>query len=111
MFGTGNSINIGVNRSDFQTSLSLSFFDPYFTVDGVSRGYSISYRKSDFEDFNVASFSTDSIGANVSFGYPISEISRINFNIGFENTQIEEGIIPAREISEFLDREGSVSLI
>ncbi len=107
VFGTGNSINIGVNRSDFQTSLSLSFFDPYFTVDGVSRGYSISYRKSDFEDFNVASFSTDSIGANVSFGYPISEISRINFNIGFENTQIEEGIIPAREISEFLDREGS----
>jgi len=107
VFGTGNSINIGVNRSDFQTSLSLSFFDPYFTVDGVSRGYSISYRKSDFEDFNVASFSTDSIGVNVSFGYPISEISRINFNIGFENTQIEEGIIPAREISEFLDREGS----
>ena len=107
VFGTGNSINIGVNRSDFQTSLSLSFFDPYFTVEGVSRGYSISYRKSDFEDFNVASFSTDSIGANVSFGYPISEISRINFNIGFENTQIEEGIIPAREISEFLDREGS----
>ena len=107
VFGTGNSINVGVNRSDFQTSLSLSFFDPYFTVDGVSRGYSISYRKSDFEDFNVASFSTDSIGANVSFGYPISEISRINFNLGFENTQIEEGIIPAREISEFLDREGS----
>ena len=107
VFGTGNSINIGVNRSDFQTSLSLSFFDPYFTVDGVSRGYSISYRKSDFEDFNVASFSTDSIGANVTFGYPISEISRINFNIGFENTQIEEGIIPAREISEFLNREGS----
>ena len=90
VFGTGNSINVGVNRSDFQTSLSLSFFDPYFTVDGVSRGYSISYRKSDFEDFNVASFSTDSIGANVSFGYPISEISRINFNIGFENTQIEK---------------------
>ena len=107
VFGTGNSINIGVNRSDFQTSLSLSFFDPYFTVDGVSRGYSISYRKSDFEDFNVASFSTDSIVANVTFGYPISEISRINFNIGFENTQIEEGIIPAREISEFLNREGS----
>ena len=107
VFGTGNSINVGVNRSDFQTSLSLSFFDPYFTVDGVSRGYSISYRKSDFEDFNVASFSTDSIGANVTFGYPISEISRINFNIGFENTQIEEGIIPAREISEFLNREGS----
>ncbi len=107
VFGTGNSINIGVNRSDFQTSLSVSFFDPYFTVDGVSRGYSVSYRKSDFEDFNVASFSTDSIGANVSFGYPISEISRINFNVGFENTQIEEGIIPAREISEFLDREGN----
>ncbi|MBO6556720.1 MAG: outer membrane protein assembly factor BamA [Pseudomonadales bacterium] len=107
VFGTGNSINVGINRSDFQESLNVSFFDPYYTVDGVSRGYSFFFRESDFEEFNVASFSTDSYGANISFGYPISEISRINFSVGYEHTDITEGVVPAQEISEFLDKEGN----
>ncbi len=107
VFGTGNSINIGVNRSDYQEALNFSFFDPYFTVDGVSRGYSIFFRRSDFGDFNIASFSTDSYGVSMNFGYPISEISRISFSLGYENTNIKEGIIPAQEISEFVNKEGN----
>jgi outer membrane protein insertion porin family len=107
VFGTGNSINIGINRSDYQKSINLSFFDPYYTVDGVSRGYSMFFRKSDFGERNIASFSTDSYGGNVSFGYPISEISRIGFTVGVEHTEIKEGVIPAQEISEFLDKEGN----
>ena len=107
VFGTGNSINIGINRSDYQQSLNVSFFDPYYTVDGVSRGYSAFFRKSDYEERNIASFSTDSYGLNVSFGYPISEISRIGLTVGIERTEIKEGVIPAQEISEFLDEEGN----
>ena len=107
VFGTGNSINIGVNRSDYQEALNFSFFDPYFTVDGVSRGYSVFFRRSDFGDFNIASFSTDSYGVSMNFGYPISEISRISFSLGYENTNIKEGIIPAQEISEFVNKEGN----
>ena len=107
VFGTGNSINIGINRSDYQQSLNLSFFDPYYTVDGVSRGYSTFFRKSDYEERNIASFSTDSYGLTVSFGYPISEVSRIGLSVGLERTEIKEGVIPAQEISEFLDEEGN----
>jgi len=106
VFGTGNRVSIGVNRSDYQESLSLSFFDPYYTVDGVSRGYSVFYRKSDYGERNIASFSTDSYGASVNFGYPISEVSRIGFSVGIESTEIKEGVIPAQEISEFLANEG-----
>ena len=107
VFGTGNSINIGINRSDYQQALNVSFFDPYYTVDGVSRGYAAFFRKSDYEERNIASFSTDSYGINVSFGYPISEISRIGLKVGIERTEIKEGVIPAQEISEFLDEEGN----
>ena len=106
VFGTGNSINIGINRSDFQEALNFSFFDPYYTVDAVSRGYSVFFRRSDFEEFNIASFSTDSFGLSMNFGYPISEISRLGFSVGYEHTNIKEGVIPAQEISEFIDKEG-----
>ncbi|MFT4797847.1 MAG: outer membrane protein insertion porin family [Candidatus Azotimanducaceae bacterium] len=107
VFGTGNSVNVGINHSDFQTAYNLSFFDPYYTVDGVSRGYSVFYRKSDFDERNIARFSTDSFGGSVNFGYPVSEISRVSFSVGYENTNIKEGIFPAQEISQFLNREGN----
>ncbi|MDZ7683788.1 MAG: outer membrane protein assembly factor BamA [Gammaproteobacteria bacterium] len=107
VFGSGNSVNLGINHSSFQTSYSFSFFDPYFTVDGVSRGYSFFFRKSDFNARNIARFSTDAYGASVRFGYPISEIARIGFSVGYEHTRIKEGIFPAQEISQFLAREGN----
>ena len=107
VFGSGNSVSLGVNRSNFQTAYNVSFFDPYYTVDGVSRGYSVFFRRSDFDARNIARFSTDSFGGSVNFGYPISEISRISFSVGYENTKIKEGIFPAQEISQFLDEEGS----
>jgi outer membrane protein insertion porin family len=106
VFGTGNSINIGINRSDFQKSFNFSFLDPYYTVDGVSRGHSMFFRKSDFQERNIARFSTDTYGGSVNFGYPVSEVSRLGFSVGYENTTLKEGIFPAQEISQFLASEG-----
>lgn len=107
VFGSGNSVNLGINRSDFQTAYNFSYFNPYYTVDGVSRGYSVFFRKSDYDEQNIATFSTDSFGGSVNYGYPISEVSRINFSVGYENTHIKEGVFPAQEISEFLANEGN----
>lgn len=105
--GSGNQVDLGISHNSFQTSYRFSWLDPYFTDDGVSRGYSVYYRKSDFDERNIVRYSTDSYGANVNFGYPINEISRINFGIGYEHTDLTEGVFPAREISDFLDRAGN----
>ena len=107
IFGTGNGFSLNINRSDFQEAVSVSFFDPYYTVDGVSRGYSMYYRKSDYGDRNVASFSTDSFGGTINFGYPISEISRIGFGVGIESTKIKSGVNRIEEINQFIEREGT----
>ena len=107
VFGTGNSVGIGINRSDFQRAFNFSFMDPYFTLDGVSRGYSVFFRESDFEERNIARFSTDSFGGSINFGYPLSEVSRLGFNMGFESTMLKEGVFPAQEISRFLAAEGN----
>ncbi|MDC3012711.1 outer membrane protein assembly factor BamA, partial [SAR86 cluster bacterium] len=47
-FGTGNSIGVGINYSDWQTNLSFNFFDPYFSPDGVGLGYGAYLRSSDY---------------------------------------------------------------
>ncbi len=76
-------------------------------MDGVSRGYSVYYRSTSFDDRYIARFYTDTVGATVSFGFPISVISRFNFTLGAEDTEIKEGIFPAQEISRFLAEEGN----
>ena len=106
--GSGNRFIFGINKSIYQESYNISFFDPYFTMDGVSRGYSVYFRETDYGEYNIANYLTNSQGLGVQFGYPISDTQRIGLNLNFDNTDIESGSLPSREISDFLSSEGSI---
>ena len=106
--GSGNRFVFGINKSIYQESYNVSFFDPYFTMDGVSRGYSIYFRETDYGEYNIANYLTNSQGLGVQFGYPISDTQRIGLNINFDNTDIDSGSLPSREIADFLSSEGTV---
>ena len=95
--GTGRTVGIGVNRSRFVKSLNFNYTDPYFTPDGVSRGFSLFAREID-SPFNVSSFNTTSFGGTMSFGYPLSEIEGLGFNLGFTHTELSAGFGSVQEI-------------
>jgi outer membrane protein insertion porin family len=67
----------------------LSYLNPYWTVDGVSRGFDIYQR-----DLNTASLATTgdyksvSTGAGVRFGVPVTEYDGINFGLGYEKNRL-----------------------
>ena len=105
--GTGKKVTVAVNRSTYRDSLNLSFTEPYFTVDGVSVGYSIFARETDYDQINVSSFSTNSKGANVNWGYPLSETDRIGFGFGYESLDIQSGYYSSGVIRDFIDDNGS----
>jgi outer membrane protein insertion porin family len=110
VLGTGNSLNIGVSYSEYQKAANFSYFNPYFTLDGISRGYNLFFRKLDYDERNIARFSTDTIGGGVTYGFPIGETQRVNFGGNIEYTDITEGRYPAQEISAYLDDNGNTSL-
>lgn len=110
VLGTGNSLGVGLSYSQFQRSASFNYFNPYFTQDGISRGYNLFFRESNFDQANIARFTTNSFGAGLNFGFPIGETQRINFGGTVEYTDITEGAFPAQEISEFLDKNGNDAL-
>ncbi|MFU8815948.1 MAG: outer membrane protein assembly factor BamA, partial [Pseudomonadales bacterium] len=110
VLGTGNSLGVGLSYSQFQRSASFNYFNPYFTQDGISRGYNVFFRESNFDRANIARFTTNSFGAGLNFGFPIGETRRINFGGTVEYTDITEGAFPAQEISEFIDKNGNDSL-
>ena len=106
-FGTGRAIGIGINDSTWQRSYSFSYGEPYFNIDGVSRGYSAYFRESDYGQFNIASYTSDSFGAGIQFGLPISDIERIGINLNYDNTSIDAGSTPASQILAFTQSEGT----
>ena len=108
--GSGNSLNVGLSLSQFQKSVNFNYFDPYFTMDGISRGYNVFLRRLDYDARNIARYSTDAAGVGVNFGLPISETQRINFGVLAEYTEITEGYYAAQEISEFIEINGSTSV-
>lgn len=96
--GTGKRVGIGLNSSRYQDVYNFSYTNPYFTEDGVSRGFNIFYRATDLDEVNVASYSTNTLGGAISYGYPIKETERLNFSLGVENTEINTGRFAVQEI-------------
>ena len=107
-FGTGNTVGIGINKNIYSEVYNLSFMDPYATKDGVSLGYNIYFRETDYGEFNVANYLTNSNGFGAQFGYPTSDITRLGFNLTYDKTDIDVGTLPAREIYDFVSKEGNV---
>jgi len=106
--GSGNTVGIGINKNIYSESYNFSFVDPYFTKDGVSRGYNLYFRETDYGEFNVANYLTNSQGTGIQFGYPISDVQRLNFGFTYDKTDIDIGSRPAREIWDFVNSEGSI---
>ena len=98
-FGTGKQIGFNFSRNRYQTGYSLNYNDPYFTPDGISRGYSVYYQSSNYGAYNITPYSTNIYGGKVSFGYPISEVERIGFDIGVRNLQVITTPYSSQEIA------------
>ncbi|WP_422823555.1 outer membrane protein assembly factor BamA [Vreelandella vilamensis] len=104
--GTGNRVNVGAQRSDTFTSINFGFTDPYWTLDGISRGYNVFYRETDYEDSDISTYSTDAYGAGINFGYPISELARLNFGASVDDTTVKTYFDTASEIERYVMDEG-----
>ncbi len=85
--GTGNKVSAEVNNSQFNRIYSFSLTDPYYTIDGVSRGFRLYLRETNAAAIiNVAAYSTDVYGASVNLGIPLSEYRTARLGLGYDNT-------------------------
>ena len=106
--GSGNTVGIGINKNIYSEMYNLSFMNPYATKDGVSLGYNLYFRETDYGEFNVANYLTNSNGFGAQFGYPTSDITRLGFNVTYDKSDIDVGTLPALEIYDFVSAEGNI---
>ncbi len=90
VFGSGTSLGLDVNTSKSNRTIAVTQYDPYFTVDGISRSTELYYRTyrplyyTGDQDYRIVQQ-----GGNIKFGVPFSETDTVFFGIGYERTTID----------------------
>jgi len=88
VFGSGNALSLAINTSKVNRTYSISYTEPYWTVDGVARTLEIYQRKIDPTSLSVSQYTSDTIGAAVAFGIPITETDTINVGFRYDHTTL-----------------------
>ena len=104
--GTGNRVKAIFNNSDINRTFSLSFLDPYWTLDGISRGFDAYYEDIDAAAANVSDYTLDRIGGSAKLGIPTSEYDFLNLGITVEQRRFQVGAFPSAEVLQFQEENG-----
>ncbi|MEJ2360369.1 MAG: outer membrane protein assembly factor BamA [Gammaproteobacteria bacterium] len=87
-FGSGKRVSITADNSSVTRTYAFSVLDPYFTDSGVSQNFSILSRKVDAAQASISNYVTNTKAVNLSYGIPLSELTRMNFGGGVNETEI-----------------------
>jgi outer membrane protein insertion porin family len=106
LFGTGNRLALNVNTDRANTIYSAAYTDPYYTIDGISRTISLSYRDRDAAEELINNFSTNSGDANITYGIPLSEFNTLRLGYGYSYIKIIPSTVnPSRDVALFIEEQ------
>ena len=89
IIGTGNMMAFQINSGSVNKVYSWSYLNPYWTADGISRGFDLFRRDVDTSSLSIAAYHTYSTGAGVRFGIPVSEYDSVNLGFTAERTKLQ----------------------
>ncbi len=104
--GTGKRVAVRVNDSDIGQGFSVSYTNPYYTIDGVSRGFRIASEETDASEANLADYTTDINELSVNYGIPINEYDRVRLSLGYRGTTLNETEYSPDEVLRFITENG-----
>lgn len=92
--GSGKSLSFAFNNSEINQQFRLGYMNPFWTIDGISRGFNVGYSETDAGGRlnNVTQFNSRIASVGVNFGIPLTEYNTISVAGSYESTLI--GINP-----------------
>jgi outer membrane protein insertion porin family len=110
VLGTGNLLAFQINSGSVNKVYSFSYVNPYWTPDGISRGFDIFRRDVDTSALtNVAGYHTYSTGAGVRFGIPVSEYNTLNLGVTGERTKLSIDFTAPQRYQDFVAEFGETT--
>ena len=109
LFGSGKSLSLSLNSGSINKTYALSFTDPYYTPDGISRGFDVYLRNVDPSRLRLGNYRTSSVGAGLRWGFPIREDDRINFGLAVDQTSIDTFADSPQRYKNFVNEFGDTN--
>jgi len=109
LFGTGNNLSTQINTGKVNKVYSVSYTNPYYTDNGVSRGFDVYKRNVNTASTAISSFSSSTIGGGVRFGIPISDFESTNYGLSAEQTTLTLTDASSLQLKEFVDIFGATT--
>src|SRR5438477_3512350 len=88
VFGTGNSVSASINTSRVNRTIAVTYIEPYWTADGISRAIEVYDKNVDPSSLPIAQYSSTTYGAAINFVVPVTETDTINVVGRFEHTKL-----------------------
>ena len=88
VFGSGNQLSAQINSGRINKVYAFSYTNPYFTEDGVSRGFDIYQRNLDSSYLTVGRYQTSTLGGGMRFGIPLNEKDSVNLGLAYEQIKV-----------------------
>jgi outer membrane protein insertion porin family len=89
--GSGKRLGLGVSYSSIIKSLNISYDNPYWTQDGVSRGFYARYQEFDQGRANISTFTSSEWAVGMNFGIPVTEVDYLRSGLGYRDSQLNIG--------------------
>jgi outer membrane protein insertion porin family len=109
ILGSGHYLGVELNTSKYNRTLVFSTIDPYFTVDGISRGIDVFYRTTRPYNSLGDQYQLATPGGAIRFGVPFSESDTVFFGIGVERTEIRAATAIPNSYYLYREQFGAVS--
>jgi outer membrane protein insertion porin family len=109
--GTGKRLSANASGSKVNQNINVSYTNPYYTIDGVSRSFTAAFQSTDTADLAISSFLADRKSLGMGFGVPLTEYDSFRSNLTVENTKITTSDASADEIKDFVAREGESNTV
>jgi outer membrane protein insertion porin family len=87
-FGSGSTLGLEVNTGETNRTFVINTFDPYWTVDGISRSWEFVYRKSRALNQLLDEYSNANQRLAMIFGVPLSDFDTVFLGIAADRQEI-----------------------
>ncbi len=98
--GTGKEVALSGDNSKVNRHVNLSYVDPYYTEDGISRSFNLYSTRTDAEAANTAAYLSNTDGLGIGFGIPISEERSLSLGIAFEKIELQADDVTGSKVAK-----------
>ncbi len=89
--GSGKRLGLGISHSSILSSVNISYDNPYWTEDGVSRGFYARFQEFDQAAANISAFTSSEWALGGTVGIPVTEIDYLRTNLGYRSSDLNIG--------------------